>query len=184
MPWLDIMEIRRTNLRLIAEAHGTSEVCKRLQISKQRLSALIGIAPSRDIGIDLARRIEAAFGIEKNWLDNMHPQRPSLLDLLFNYAQSSHPDRFPVVARVIEDLIQDLHARTAALASPMKQSENVSLDERPPAGSRARAGTGEDRSKTAARPSSSRPPPRKAKKGQDGTNPPLPAKPIRRGHSR
>ena len=68
-----IYAIRMSNARLLAkEAGDFVRFGLRLGISKQQVSQIIGRSPIRQIGDDIAARIETEFGQPTDWLDIDH----------------------------------------------------------------------------------------------------------------
>ena len=67
---MDIHEIRRHNARLLASHLGTlSAFAERIGKAQTYVSRFLGKRPTREIGPNMAKEIEAAFGKEKGWLD-------------------------------------------------------------------------------------------------------------------
>lgn len=72
-PFMDSKEIRRENAKaLSALAGGNTAFANMTGIPEARVSHLIGINPSKNIGDKTARKIEEAFKKEKGWLDRTH----------------------------------------------------------------------------------------------------------------
>lgn len=69
-----IEDVRRENARLLArEAGGQSRFASRMDMSRQQANHLIGKTPVKNIGSELARKIESAFGRPIGWMDEHHP---------------------------------------------------------------------------------------------------------------
>ncbi|OJA66566.1 repressor [Burkholderia ubonensis] len=66
-----VSEIRRENARILAK-DGPAEFARKIDSTTQQVNQTIGPNPTRNIGNVLARRIEAAFGLPKGWLDTEH----------------------------------------------------------------------------------------------------------------
>lgn len=98
--WHDCAETRRINVRLLIEKHGTDEVCTRLGIQPQMLSQYLGRTVTRAFGDTLIRRIEREFKLPKNWLDNLHPEERSDIQMLIDIAQSLSPRRLTLVLQL------------------------------------------------------------------------------------
>jgi transcriptional regulator with XRE-family HTH domain len=71
-----IAEIRLSNARRLLSSRGMSMsmFARDAGMSLQQVSAVIGSNPSRNIGEQLARRIEEFFGRPNGWLDHNHWQ--------------------------------------------------------------------------------------------------------------
>lgn len=70
---MDIIGIRRENLRRLAEQRGgMARLAEALDRSLSQLSQLIGENPSGNIGNKFARYVEQALGLEHGWLDVLH----------------------------------------------------------------------------------------------------------------
>lgn len=66
-------EIRLENARRLAsDCGGLTSFAKRMEMSSSQVSQIIGENPSKNIGKNIARRIEAAFNKESGWLDRLH----------------------------------------------------------------------------------------------------------------
>jgi len=114
--FLDIAEIRRTNLRkLIAElADGSSTrfANERGFSSPNVISQVAGPHPSRNIGPALARRIEQGAGVAHGWLDVNHaapvdtsPVRGGQTERAIKVAQLL--ERLPAGARELAEQLID-----------------------------------------------------------------------------
>jgi plasmid maintenance system antidote protein VapI len=66
-----IEEIRLENARALA-VEGKAAFSEAIGMSAQQVNQIIGPNPSRNIGPNVARRIEQAFGMETGWLDVVH----------------------------------------------------------------------------------------------------------------
>jgi hypothetical protein len=65
-----IEEIRLANLQaLVKEAGGPARAAERLDMEPSQLSQIAGRNPTRNIGSDLARKMEAKWGKPRGWLD-------------------------------------------------------------------------------------------------------------------
>lgn len=73
MGYMDVNEIRRMNLRRLANAiGGVSAVANRLDKSQGQISSLIGARATKNIGARIARQVEQVFGKPHGWLDHIH----------------------------------------------------------------------------------------------------------------
>lgn len=71
---MDINDIRRENLRaLIRQVGKASTVGAKIDMSSSQMSQIAGPRFTRNIGTDIARRIETAFGKPHGWMDTTHP---------------------------------------------------------------------------------------------------------------
>jgi len=76
-----VANIRRENAReLASQIGGHAELARRLGISDSQMNQTIGRNPSRNIGNNLARRIEQACGKEIGYLDSSHASVTEKLD--------------------------------------------------------------------------------------------------------
>lgn len=72
---MDIAEIRRNNFRQLVATHDKGEpslAAARLGKSPSQISHLIGPNPSKNIGRQIAREVEAGYGKPVGWLDQRH----------------------------------------------------------------------------------------------------------------
>lgn len=115
---LDISEIRRENLRTLIRDRANGSVGALARIagfdSPTILSQVSGKTPSRNIGPNLARRIEKALKLSKGWLDTDHSAPADLSGLSNEKAERARRvvqllDQLPDGARVAaEQLIDEL----------------------------------------------------------------------------
>lgn len=76
--WMDTNTIRRENLRTLAARYPTqAEFAVACGTAPSVISLIISPNPKRNLGHQLARRIEEAVGVEAGWLDQVHDHRPS-----------------------------------------------------------------------------------------------------------
>lgn len=108
--YLSIDEIRIIALRRLAEVHGVGEICSRVEVGHSQLVQYIGPNPTRNIGSTFARRVERAFKLPENWLDNLHDDQPMRLHAILNYARNLQPDKFHEFACKIERQIAQIEA--------------------------------------------------------------------------
>lgn len=74
-----IEEIRRENARLLAKTvANAADFAERIDASESRVSQLIGVNPTKNIGRVTARRIEQAFNRPAGWLDAAHSNLESV----------------------------------------------------------------------------------------------------------
>lgn len=69
---MDIYEIRLDNLRTIIGKRKHTELAERWDTSPSTLSQILGAGKIRNLGDELARRIEEKEGIPRGWLDQTH----------------------------------------------------------------------------------------------------------------
>jgi hypothetical protein len=70
---MDVYRIRWLNFRLLAgHRGGVSEAARKLGKSQGQVSHFGGERPIKNIGHEIAREIEAAYGKSHGWLDQMH----------------------------------------------------------------------------------------------------------------
>lgn len=120
MRYYSSSEIRLMNLRAIIQQHGISTVCRLVGLSPAQLSQYAGPNPNKNLGDSVARRIELAFGLEPNILDNFHAENADALlqkELAAIEAklETSHIDR-------IGELIDEIRAEWE-LARSLAQRE-------------------------------------------------------------
>ncbi|MGF6549343.1 SOS-response transcriptional repressor LexA [Paraburkholderia youngii] len=70
-PMKTVKEIRRENARALA-TEGPAEFARRIESTTQQVNQTIGPNPTRNIGDQIARRVEAAYGLPTGWLDVEH----------------------------------------------------------------------------------------------------------------
>ena len=71
---MDTKEIRRANLRLLAEQYGGQRaLADKADIVPSQLSHIIGMNPIRNLGEQLARKIERNLGLSTGFLDQPSP---------------------------------------------------------------------------------------------------------------
>lgn len=71
---MDTKEIRRANLRLLAEQYGGQRaLADKADIVPSQLSHIIGMNPIRNLGEQLARKIERNLGLSTGFLDQPFP---------------------------------------------------------------------------------------------------------------
>lgn len=63
-----LQDIRRANLRALADTYGSKELALQVGWKQTRLSQLIGPTPSRPVTEKTALRIEEKLGLAKGWL--------------------------------------------------------------------------------------------------------------------
>lgn len=69
---MDIYAIRIKNLMLIAEGRKRRDCAEKWDTSASTLSQIMSKNPVRNLGDDLARKIERAEGLPDGWLDHVH----------------------------------------------------------------------------------------------------------------
>lgn len=132
-PYKSIDEIRLMNLRRICEVHGVAKVCARVKVKQPQLIQYVGPKPSRNIGKDFARRVEAALGYAEHWLDHVHHDQPSRLHAILEYAknlQTLHPEKFDEFARKVERHILGFECAIADsdVETPLTSQQNTGSD--------------------------------------------------------
>lgn len=115
---MDISEIRRENLRTLIRDRANGSVGAFARIagfeSPTILSQVSGKSPSRNIGSNLARRIERGLKLSRGWLDTDHSAPTDLSGLPTDRAERARKvvqllDQLPDGARVAaEQLIDEL----------------------------------------------------------------------------
>lgn len=98
--WKHSADIRRFNVRLLVEQHGAAELCTRLNIAPQMLSQYIGRNPIREFGPSLARRIEREFHLDPNWLDSLHVENRSDIQMLIDAVKGLPPHRVQLLLQM------------------------------------------------------------------------------------
>jgi hypothetical protein len=73
-------ERRKRKLRALCDLHGTDEVSQRAGVAEAYIKQILagtllppksdGTRSPRHVGTDMARSIEAGFGLERGWMDN------------------------------------------------------------------------------------------------------------------
>lgn len=81
---MDNKQIRRINMRILvreAARNGLSlnKYCEELGVNPSYVSQFIGPKGKRDMGDDIARRIETALGQERGWLDILQLEEAHLM---------------------------------------------------------------------------------------------------------
>ena len=85
-----IREIRRDNARRLAEdCESKQAFSARIDRESTQVSRFIGKNPTKNIGDDLARHIEACFGLPTGWMDNDHIA--SIREPAPEYTVNRHP---------------------------------------------------------------------------------------------
>lgn len=70
---MDTREIRRNNLRELAEKYGGQKaLADAADLAPNQLNHIIGPNPIRNVGEQLARKIELQLGLNKGYLDSIH----------------------------------------------------------------------------------------------------------------
>lgn len=67
-PLLELFEIRRDNLRTLADNRSAKQLALDTNLSPSRLTQLIGPNPSRNISEGTALEIENVLGLQQGWL--------------------------------------------------------------------------------------------------------------------
>jgi transcriptional regulator with XRE-family HTH domain len=99
---MDNASIRRENLRALHQKHGTRVVLDKLGIGKQALSQYIGKNFNRNVGNEVARRIEEAFNLPAGWMDYPQYETEEILQRIVNYARSLTPDEQKILLQMIQ----------------------------------------------------------------------------------
>jgi len=90
---MDISEIRQRNAKYLAQKiGGINAFSEKLGKSQPQISHIIGERPTKNIGNKIAREIEQAFNLEKDWLDHVHDElweKPNVIPL------QSKPEKSP-----------------------------------------------------------------------------------------
>ena len=79
---MDIKDIRRTNLRYqqnlaIKQGLSKADFAEKVGSSASTISQILGSNAVRNLGDDLARKIESQLGLSHGWLDQQHPETTS-----------------------------------------------------------------------------------------------------------
>jgi phage repressor protein C with HTH and peptisase S24 domain len=82
---MDTNSIRRENLRALAARYGTqAEFAAACGTAPSVISLIVSPNPKRNLGHQLARKIESAQGLPMGWLDSTHSKEPGeTVDLSF-----------------------------------------------------------------------------------------------------
>jgi transcriptional regulator with XRE-family HTH domain len=99
---MDNASIRRENLRALHKKHGTKVVLDKLGIGKQALSQYIGKNFNRNVGNEVARRIEEAFNLPAGWMDYPQYETEEILQKIVNHARSLSPDEQKILLQMIQ----------------------------------------------------------------------------------
>lgn len=95
-----LYEIRLANARTLAEEAGNAlRFGEKLEMSKSQVSQIIGRSPVRQIGDELAERIEQTFGRPADWLDQDHSDH--LLEMVGRLTK----DHRAQLAEVVRDML-------------------------------------------------------------------------------
>ena len=95
---MDTREIRRTNLRFLAEKYGGQRaLAEAANLMPNQLNHIIGPNPIRNLGEQLARKIEISLGLTKGYLDTLHIQKSA------SFISTS--DLIPLVSFNTDDLL-------------------------------------------------------------------------------
>jgi len=86
--FLDINEIRRRAMRLVVERFGLDVVCEKIQVHRNQMRHWIGKNHTRNMSDDVARRVEKAFKLPKNWMDNAHLEQESVIEQRMNMSDA------------------------------------------------------------------------------------------------
>ena len=67
---MDIYEVRRENLRAAVKIAGSmTKLAETVDTSTSYISQCLSTTVNKDMGTSMARRVEAALGFEKGWMD-------------------------------------------------------------------------------------------------------------------
>lgn len=78
---MDIKEIRAINLKVVVDqiAPSKKHLAESVDTAASYISQLLNPEHKATVGDDLARRIEAAYGLPHGWMDNLHdPQEADI----------------------------------------------------------------------------------------------------------
>lgn len=104
---MTITHVRLSNARdLAAQCGGQQRFADRLYMSRQQASHIIGVRPHKNIGHELARRIESVFEMPVGWLDLDHKTqalvREDAIDIpLLTLTASAGTDALPSVGEEV-----------------------------------------------------------------------------------
>lgn len=105
---MDIKEIRRENLRLLAkEKGGQARLAEMLGMSLSYLGQIIGKNPVKGIGDAIARRVEKELELPHGWMDQAHS------------LSTMEPEIFLRAVRLVEDA---MNAERLGIPDPDKRA--------------------------------------------------------------
>ena len=85
---MDVIEIRRENLRTLAKQAGSqANLARQLEMTESHLGSLIGRTARSAIGHTIARRIEKKLNLPRSWLDQQHAITGLDPDIYFHAAE-------------------------------------------------------------------------------------------------
>ncbi|GAB2798930.1 LexA family transcriptional repressor [Halomonas shantousis] len=110
---MDIYAIRKENLRNLMKGRKQSSCAEKWGTSASALSQIVSKRSVRNLGDDLARRIETAEGLEYGWLDRFHaeiarepllPQVKLMQDMAAHSAQAGNVRPGPLSFRHVPEI--------------------------------------------------------------------------------
>lgn len=127
---MDIYEIRRINVRRIAdELGGQAALCRETRRSDSQINQIIGTNPARNIGSKLARSLEKELRLPPDSLDKLPslalPARNTLPDQIARKVAKLDPDIQKNILALIESIPSA--SRPVALKPPAETSPQWQL---------------------------------------------------------
>lgn len=103
-PRMENKEIRRANLVMLAGQHGTVQaLADKTNIDASHLRNVINRRDGRNLGDELAKRIEDQLGKPRGWMDVLHETDANISswDVMLGVLQNLQEDRKPAVLSAI-----------------------------------------------------------------------------------
>lgn len=101
---VDLAEVRRENLRAISvKLGGAAKLAKATDRDESQISQLIGRNPTRNIGPELARRLEADLGLKPGELDRIEGHSEAV-DMALDILRAMEPSEQSKAVEVLRAL--------------------------------------------------------------------------------